>query len=374
MRRINVYIYEQPDWPQFKWNDSKLMPLLTEVRNLQGRVVGKMGALGFDLINQANLEILTQDVLKSTEIEGEILNPEQVRSSIARRLGLEISGLVHSDRNVDGVVDMTLDATKNFDKSLSQDRLFAWHNALFPTGYIGMYKVLVGCWRDDSTGPMQVVSGPMGKEKVHFQAPAAANIDKEIQLFFKWINSRPKLDLVIKAALAHLWFVTLHPFEDGNGRIARAITDMILAQSDGQSYRFYSMSTQIRNERKEYYYILEQTQKGKLDITDWLEWFLSCMLNALEASETLLSNVIFKHDFWVKNTNGLENERQKKVLNNLLDGFEGKLTTTKWARITKCSQDTALRDIQDLIDKRILFKLRSGGRSTGYDLLRDDNG
>jgi len=372
MRRIKIYIYEQSDWPRFKWNDGKLLPLLTKVRNLQGRVVGKMGALGFDLINQANLEILTQDVLKSTEIEGEILNPEQVRSSIARRLGLEISGLVHSDRNVDGVVDMMLDATRNFNKPLSKDRLFAWHNALFPTGYSGMYKVLVGCWRDDSTGPMQVVSGPMGKEKVHFQAPDAQVIEKEMKLFLQWVNSQPKIDLVIKAALAHLWFVTLHPFEDGNGRIARAITDMILAQSDGQSYRFYSMSTQIRNERKGYYNTLEQTQKGKLDITDWLHWFLNCMLNALEASDSLLSNIVFKHDFWAKNASLLENDRQKKVLNKLLDGFEGKLTTTKWARITKCSQDTALRDIQDLIDKQILYKLPSGGRSTSYDLFRSD--
>lgn len=372
MRRLRIYIYEQSDWPRFEWDDGKLLPLLTKARNLQGRVVGKMGALGFDLINQANLEILTLDVLKSTEIEGEILNPEQVRSSIARRLGLEISGLVHSDRNVDGVVDMMLDATRNFNKPLSKDRLFAWHNALFPTGYSGMYKVQVGCWRDDSTGPMQVVSGPMGKEKVHFQAPDAQVIEKEMKLFLQWVNSQPKTDLVIKAALAHLWFVTLHPFEDGNGRIARAITDMILAQSDGQSYRFYSMSTQIRNERKEYYNILEQTQKGKLEITDWLHWFLNCMLNALEASDSLLSHVIFKHDFWAKNTSLLANDRQKKVLNKLLDGFEGKLTTTKWARITKCSQDTALRDIQDLIDKQILYKLPSGGRSTSYDLLRNE--
>jgi Fic family protein len=372
MRRINNYIYEQSDWPRFKWNDTKLLPLLAKVRNSQGRVVGKMGALGFDLINQANLEVLTQDVLKSTEIEGEILNPDQVRSSIARRLGLEISGLVHSDRNVDGVVDMMLDATGNFNQPLSKDRLFAWHNALFPTGYSGMYKVLVGCWRDDSTGPMQVVSGPMSKEKVHFQAPVAQIIEKEMKLFLQWVNSQPKIDLVIKAALAHLWFVTLHPFEDGNGRIARAITDMILAQSDGQSYRFYSMSTQIRNERQAYYNILEQTQKGKLEITVWLQWFLSCMLNALEASDSLLSDVIFKHDFWAKNASLLENDRQKKVINKLLDGFEGKLTTTKWARITKCSQDTALRDIQDLIDKQILYKLPSGGRSTAYDLLRNE--
>ena len=374
MRRFNNYIYEQTDWPRFKWSDSRLITLLPEVRNIQGMVIGRMRALGFELQNQANLEILTQDVLKSTEIEGEILNPEQVRSSIARRLGLDISGLVHSDRNVDGVVEMMLDATVNYDKPLTKERLFGWHNALFPTGFRGMYKIIIGSWRDDSTGPMQVVSGSMGKEKVHYQAPAAELLDKQMGHFFKWINDKQQIDLIIKAAIAHLWFITLHPFEDGNGRIARAITDMILAQSDNQSTRFYSMSTQIRNERKHYYDILELTQKGGLDISDWLEWFLECLLNALKSSEILLGKVIFKHHFWIKNALRLENDRQKKILNILLDGFDGKLTTTKWSRIGKCSQDTALRDIQDLMEKQILYKLPGGGRSTGYDLIKETNG
>lgn len=368
IRRITIYIYEQPDWPHFKWNSEKLLTLLTEVRNLQGQVVGKMGALGFDLKNQANLEILTQDVLKSTEIEGELLNPDQVRSSVARRLGLDVSGLVHSDRNVDGVVEMMIDATENFDKPFSKDRLFAWHSALFPIGYSGMHKVLVGQWRDDSTGPMQVVSGPMGKETVHYQVPPANNIDSEMKKFIVWINKKQNNDLVIKAALAHLWFVTLHPFEDGNGRIARAITDMNLSQSDNQSYRFYSMSTQIRKERKKYYEILEKTQRGNIDITEWLDWFLNCLLRALKSSESILQKVIFKHNFWLNNSLLIKNERQVKLLNRLLDGFDGKLTSTKWAKMGKCSQDTATRDIQDLIEKEILYKLPGGGRSTGYDL------
>jgi Fic family protein len=368
MRRINKFIYEYPDWPRFKWADNKLITLLSEVRNLQGRVIGKMGALGFELQNQANLEILTQDILKSTEIEGEILNSGQVRSSLARRLGLDISGLVNSDRNVDGVVEMMLDATINYNTPVTKERLFGWHNALFPAGYAGMYKIIVGSWRDDSTGPLQVISGPLGKERIHYQAPAAELLDKQMGYFLKWLNNKQQIDLVIKAALAHLWFVTLHPFEDGNGRIARALTDMILAQSDNQSTRFYSMSAQIRNERKKYYDILEKNQKGGLDVSDWIEWFLNCLLHSLNSSETLLGKVIFKHHFWINNAGRLENERQKKVLNMLLDGFDGKLTTTKWARIGKCSQDTALRDIQDLIDKQILIKLPGGGRSTAYDL------
>lgn len=370
MRRFKRYIHEQSDWPKFTWDNNRLITLLTEARNIQGRVVGKMGALGFELQNQANLEILTQDVLKSTEIEGEILSPEQVRSSIARRLGLDISGLVHSERNIDGVVEMMLDATRNFNKLLTKERLFGWHNALFPAGYGGLYRIIVGKWRDDSTGPMQVVSGPIGKEKVHYQAPSADLIEEEMTCFCNWINDNQDIDLVIKASIAHLWFVTLHPFEDGNGRITRAITDMILAQSDGQSYRFYSMSAQILTERKRYFDILEQTQKGKLDITIWIEWFLGCLLHALRESESLLSKVIFKHRFWTENVIKLENERQRKIVTKLLDGFDGKLTTTKWAKIGKCSQDTALRDIQDLIDKRVLYKLSGGGRSTGYDLIK----
>ena len=364
-----MYIYQQPDWPHFTWNTDNILPLLTTVRNLQGRVVGKMGALGFELKNQANLEIITQDVLKSTEIEGEVLDADQVRSSVARRLGLDISGLVYSDRDVDGVVEMMIDATEKFNSPLNKERLYAWHNALFPSGYSGMHKVLVGRWRDDSNGPMQVISGPIGKEKVHFEAPAADVLEAEMQRFFSWMNERQQMDPVIKSATAHLWYVTLHPFEDGNGRIARTITDMLLARSDNQSYRFYSMSAQIRKERKVYYDILERTQRGKIDITDWLAWFLHCLLNALEASETILEKILRKQSFWLINTNKVKNERQQKLLNRLLDGFNGKLTTSKWAKIAKCSQDTATRDIQDLIDKEILYKLPGGGRSTGYDLV-----
>ncbi len=365
-----MYIYERPDWPDFKWNIDEILKLLVEVKSLQGRVVGQMGALGFGLKDQANLAILTQEILRSSEIEGQLLDDKQVRSSIVRRLGLDISGLVPSDRNTDGVVEMTIDATVNFNKLLNKQRLFGWHNALFPTGYSGMHKILVGKLRDDYKGPMQVVSGPIGKERIHYEAPPSGCLKKEIKRFIEWFNNDQEFDLVIKAALAHLWFVTLHPFEDGNGRIARAITDMVLARSDGQSYRFYSMSTQIRNERKQYYDILELTQRGNLDITKWLQWFLYCLLNALKSSDTLLKNVLFKHKFLTDNASMIENERQRKILNKLLDGFDGKMTSTKWAKITKCSQDTALRDINDLINKKILYKLPKGGRSTSYDLIK----
>jgi len=368
-----MYIYENPEWPDFTWDSNKLLSLLPAVRNLQGRVVGKMEAAGFELKDQANLEIRTLDILKSTEIEGEVLNADQVRSSIARRLGLDISGMIHSDRNVDGVVDMMLDATSNYDKALDMHRLFSWHNALFPAGFSGMYKVSTGKWRDDAKGPMQVVSGPIGKELVHYQAPKASDIEKEMIIFLEWINNKQAVDLVLKAGIAHLWFVTIHPFEDGNGRIARAITDMILAQSDEQSRRFYSMSTQLRKERNEYYEILEKTQKGSLDITHWLEWFLNCLLNALQASEAQLSSVCFKYNFWNNNCTKIENDRQRKMVNMLIDGFDGKLNTSKWAKLCKCSQDTALRDIQELIDKHILYKLPGSGRSTSYDLIRNSN-
>ena len=363
-----MFIYENKNWPTFEWDINRLLPILSLVRNRQGRLIGKMGALGFELRNQANLEILTLEIIKSTEIEGEILDPEQVRSSIARHLGLEVSGLVYSERNVDGVVEMLLDATKNFDKELDKDRLFSWHAALFPSGYNGMYKIITGNWRDDSTGPMQVVSGALGKEKVHYQAPPASQIEKEMKIFFEWLNQEQNTDLVLKAGIAHLWFVTLHPFEDGNGRISRAVSDMLLARSDEQSYRFYSMSTQIRKERNSYYDMLEKTQRGTLDLTDWLEWFLNCLLHAIENSDTLLEKVIFKHFFWVQHAKTIINERQRKILNSLLDDFDGKLNTTKWAKIAKCSQDTALRDIQDLIDKGILTKSEPGGRSTNYKL------
>ncbi len=363
-----MYLYNNPNWPILEWNSEKLLPLLSFVRNRQGKLIGKMGALGFELRNEANLEILTQEIIKSTEIEGEFLDREQVRSSIARRLGLDISGLVYSERNVDGIVDLMIDATKNFDKELTKERLFSWHAALFPTGQSGMNKIIAGEWRDDSTGPMQVVSGALGKEKVHYQAPPAALIENEMRLFLDWFNLEQKTDLVLKAAIAHLWFVTIHPFEDGNGRISRAISDMLLAQSDEQSYRFYSMSTQIRKERNSYYDNLEKTQKGGVDITIWLEWFVNSLLHAIENSEKLLEKIIYKHHFWIKYSRINMNSRQMEILNMLMDDFQGVLNTTKWAKIGKCSQDTALRDIQDLIEKGILTKSEQGGRSTNYEL------
>lgn len=365
---MNYYIYQQKEWPNFLWNEKQLLSLLGEVRHLQGRLLGKMEALGFELQNEAVLETLTIEVIKSTEIEGEILNPEQVRSSIARRLGIEYAGLVNPDRNVEGIVDMMFDATRKYIQPLSRERLFDWHSALFPTGRSGIYKIIVGNWRDDSTGPMQVVSEALGKEKVHFQAPDADTIENEMKQFILWFNGSSNIDPVIKAGIAHLWFVTIHPFEDGNGRMARALTDMLLARADGIPERFYSMSSQIQRERKDYYNILEQTQKGVLDITFWLNWFLECLLKALNESYIILSKILNKHQFWIKNSLKVTNERQKLMLNKLLDDFEGKLTTSKWAKITKCSSDTALRDIQDLIEKRILQKTNEGGRSTNYEL------
>ncbi|MFW6328382.1 MAG: Fic family protein [Bacteroidota bacterium] len=365
---MTTFIHQKDNWPNFTWNNDEIVNLLSEARNLQGRLIGKMESLGFDLRNEALLDTLTLDVLKSSEIEGEYLNPDQVRSSIARRLGMEIAGSVESDRNVDGVVEMMLDATQNCFKPLSSERLFDWHAALFPTGRSGMYKIIVADWRKDTTGPMQVVSGALGKEKVHFQAPDSIIVEKEMNQFLDWFNNNLKIDLVIKAAIAHLWFVTIHPFEDGNGRITRALTDMLLAQSDKSNQRFYSMSAQIRNERNQYYEILEKTQKGNLDITEWIKWFLNCLINSLKSTDSVLIRVLFKADFWNKHSKTLINERQKKLLNKLLDGFDGKLTSSKWAKIAKCSKDTAVRDINDLIDKNILQKEAAGGRSTNYEL------
>jgi len=365
---MREFIHQSDNWPNFSWKLEEFINLLSEVRNLQGRIMGRMESLGFDLRNEATLETLTLDVLKSTEIEGEYLNPDQVRSSIARRLGLEIAGSVESDRNVDGVVEMMLDATQNCFNPLTSERLFDWHAAIFPTGRSGMYKITVANWRTDSTGPMQVVSGAMGKEKVHFQAPDSSLVESEMSRFLDWFNKSSELDLVLKASVAHLWFVTIHPFDDGNGRITRALTDMLLAQSDRSSQRFYSMSAQIRLERKQYYEILEKTQKGNLDITDWIKWFLNCLLNALKSTDTILNRVLFKADFWTRHAKTIMNERQKKLLNKILDGFEGKLTSSKWAKIAKCSKDTAIRDINDLINKNILKKDEAGGRSTNYEL------
>lgn len=363
-----IFIHQKDNWPNFTWKNDELINLLGEARNLQGRLIGKMDSLGFDLRNEALLDTLTLDVLKTSEIEGEYLNPDQVRSSIARRLGMEIAGSIESDRNVDGVVEMMLDATQNCFKPLTSERLFDWHAALFPTGRSGMYKITVGDWRKDTTGPMQVVSGALGKEKVHFQAPGSIKVEKEMNHFLDWFNNNIKIDLVIKAAIAHLWFVTIHPFDDGNGRITRALTDMLLAQSDKSNQRFYSMSAQIRVERKQYYEMLEKTQKGNLDITEWIKWFLNCLINSLKSTEFTLLKVLFKADFWTQHSKTLINERQKKLLNKLLDGFDGKLTSSKWAKIAKCSKDTAIRDINDLIHKNILQKEAAGGRSTNYEL------
>lgn len=364
-----TYIYELPDWPDFIWENERLAPQLAAVRHRQGRLLGRMEALGFPLRTEAVLQTLTLDVLKSSEIEGEILNPDQVRSSIARRLGIEIAGAIPVDRDVDGVVEMMLDATQNFSEPLTQDRLFGWHAALFPTGHSGISKITVGNWRDDKNGPMQVISGPIGRERVHFEAPAANQLKTEMKKFLSWFNQKPNIDLVLQAALAHLWFVTIHPFEDGNGRIARAIADMILARSEGTSQRFYSMSTQIRTERKAYYDILEHIQKGSMNITSWMEWFLSCLDRTIQGTEDTLARVFQKARFWEKHSTFAFNERQRLMLNKLLNGFEGNLTTGKWAKIAKCSQDTAARDIQALIDSDILIKNPGGGRSTSYSLL-----
>ncbi|MBZ5859608.1 Fic family protein [Flavihumibacter profundi] len=363
---MSVYIHQRPDWPRFNWQQDKIAPLLTEVRHRQGR----MEALGFNLQAEASLQTLTLDVLKSSEIEGELLNAEQVRSSIARRLGMDIAGLVPADRHVEGIVEMMLDATQQYQKVLSDDRLFGWHAALFPTGRTGMHKIVVGAWRDNTKGdPMQVVSGAMGKEKVHFEAPEADRLPKEMDQFIHWFNEDSEMDGVIKAAIAHFWFVTIHPFDDGNGRIARVIADMQLARADGSSQRFYSMSAQIRKERKEYYEILESTQKGSMDITNWLSWFLHCLDRAIGATDETLAVVLQKARFWEKHAHVALNDRQRLMLNKLLDGFDGKLNTSKWAKLTKTSPDTALRDIQDLMGKQILKKEPGGSRSTSYTIV-----
>ncbi len=364
-----MYIHENPEWPQFEWNEKVLMNLLAEVRNKQGRLLGRMQVLGFDFKNEALLETLILDVVKSSEIEGLNLNQEQVRSSIARNLGLEIPGLVPSDRDVDGVVEMMLDATQNFNEAMSVQRLQAWHASMFPNGYSGMFKIKAGLWRDGANGPMQVVSGGMGNEKVHFEAPHHEKVESEMNAFLNWLDGTQKIDPVIKAGVAHLWFVTIHPFEDGNGRIARALTDLLLARSDGVSQRFYSMSAQIRKEREGYYNALEISQRGSLEITYWLDWFLKCLFHSLESANIVLKKVLFKHEFLNTHANTPMNKRQSQMVQKLLVGFEGALTSTKWAKINKCSQDTALRDIQDLVDKKVLQKEGAGGRSTSYELF-----
>jgi Fic family protein len=368
LRRMKIYIHEKENWTDFTWVNKKVMIKLGEARNQQGRLLGKMESLGFDLQNEAVLNTLTLDVIKSSEIEGEFLEIEQVRSSIARRLGIDIAGAVESERHVDGIVEMMLDATQRYELPLTKDRLFGWHAALFPSGWSNLYKITVADWRKDTTGPMQVVSGPMGKEKVHYQAPSSDRIEPEMKRFLDWFENEHETDMVLKAAIAHLWFVTIHPFDDGNGRITRAITDMTLARSDKSIRRFYSMSAQIRVERKQYYEKLEKTQKGNSDITEWILWFLQCLINAIDSTDETLSKILHKAEFWKIHSTTILNDRQQKIINRLLDGFDGKLTTSKWGKINKCSQDTALRDIQDLIKKDILQKEASGGRSTNYEL------
>lgn len=372
MRRIKrgTYLHEQGGWPGFRWDHERISARLVDVRHRQGRLIGRMEGLGFELRTEAVLNSLTEEVLKSSEIEGETLDRDQVRSSIARRLGLNIGGLRPTDRDVEGVVEMMLDATQNYAKPLTAHRLFDWHAALFPTGRSGMSKIRVGGWRDDSKGPMQVVSGPIGKERVHYEAPAADRVRDEMRKFLEWFEKDHSTDLVLKAGVAHLWFVTIHPFDDGNGRIGRAVADMVLARSERSPQRFYSMSAQIRQERKAYYEILEATQKGKLDITRWLEWFLECLGRAFERAETILATVLDKARFWERFAKVEFNERQREIVNRLLNGFEGKLTSSKWAKLVKCSQDTALRDIEDLVGKKVLVKDAAGGRSTSYSLAR----
>ncbi|MFT6814462.1 MAG: Fic family protein [Sphingobacteriales bacterium] len=370
MQQLKPYIYQKDNWPDFTWEQIEILKPLSEVRYLQGRLIGKMQSLGFELQNEAMLNTLSLDVIKSSEIEGEKLSAVQVRSSVARRLGIEIASSVESDRNVDGMVELMIDATKNCFEPLTPARLFDWHAALFPTASIDIHKITVADWRHDSTGPMQVISGALGKEKVHFQAPDSKLVPNEMNRFLDWFNNNHENELVIKAAITHLWFVTIHPFEDGNGRITRAITDMLLAQADNSTERFYSMSAQIRVERKQYYELLEKTQQGELDITKWILWFLSCLKNALNSTDLLLSNVLSKAEFWNQHSETILNERQRKLLNMLLDDFKGKLTSSKWAKIAKCSKDTAIRDINDLIKKVILVKDGAGGRSTNYEIVK----
>jgi Fic family protein len=367
MRR--TYIHDLKNWPRFEWDRERLAEPLAAVRLRQGRLIGHMEALGFTLRTEAVLQTLTSDVIKSSEIEGERLDLQQVRSSIARKLGVDIGALKPADRNVEGIVEMMLDATRQYDQPLSASRLFGWQASLFPGGRSGMRKIRTGRWRDDSTGPMQVVSGPLHREKVHYEAPAATRLPHEMKKFLKWFNARAQGDAVMKAALAHLWFVTLHPFDDGNGRIARAIADMALARSESSPQRFYSMSAQIRQERNDYYDILEQTQRGSMDITPWMDWFLGCLGRAIDGAQTTLKAILTKARFWDTFAATPLNDRQRKVVNRLLDGFEGQLTTSKYAKLTDCSQDTALRDILSLVDRGILTRGEAGGRSTNYELV-----
>ncbi|WP_373551109.1 Fic family protein [Haliscomenobacter sp.] len=360
------YIYEHPNWTDFSWQDKAINVVFGEVRHMQGKIIGQMNALGFSAKEEATLTTLTLDVVKSSEIEGELLNYEQVRSSIARRLGINTAGLVPSSRHIEGVVEMMLDATQRHSTPLSEKRLFGWHAALFPTGYSGPYEIEVGQYR---SGEIQVVSGAMGKEKVHYEAVKPALVKTEMDKFLDWFNNENHLDPVLKAAIAHFWFIIIHPFDDGNGRIGRAITDLLLARAEGSGERFYSMSSQILAERKRYYEVLQQVQHSSGDITEWLDWFLHCLKNALLATENTTQKIVRKAEFWKLHEHTAINERQRLMLNKLFDGFEGKLQSSKWAKIAKTSTDTALRDIKDLVEKGILQQTGEGGRNVNYALV-----
>jgi len=364
-----MWIYEQKDWPYFTWDDKALVSLLAETRHRQGRLLGKMEALGFPIQQEASLNTLTTDVVTSFAIEGEELDTDEVRSSIARQLGIPLDNDKPVGRDVEGVVEMMLDATQNFDQALTKERLFNWHAALFPTGRSGMHPITVGAWRPEEAGPMQVVSGATGRETVHFEAPHAAKLDAEMTAFLTWFEVNNAFDPVLKAAIAHFWFVTIHPFEDGNGRIARAIADMALARADGTSSRFYSMSKQIERERKDYYAYLERQQKGNVDITVWLSWFLNCLMRAVKNAEVMLASVLFKAELWDQINHSSVSARQRLIINRMLDGFKGHMSTSKYAKITKCSPDTALRDIRELVARHILIQNPGKGRSTSYRLI-----
>lgn len=373
MRRSPTYIHQRPTWPTFSWDQDALATPLAAARHSQGRLLGRMESLGFDLRNQASVSVLTSDVVKSSAIEGEVLNPQEVRSSIARRLGIDAAGLPRAGREVEGVVEMMLDATRRFAAPLSRERLFGWHAALFPTGRSGIFSIPVGAWRTDESGPMQVVSGPMGREKVHFEAPAADRLESEMARFIDWFNTPDATDPVLRAGIAHFWFVTIHPFADGNGRIARAIADMALARADGTSDRFYSMSSQIESERKDYYTRLESAQREGTDITRWLTWFLACFARAVDNAEKTLGAVLLKSRLWAQINRRPVNERQRAVINRMLDGFKGVLSTSKYAKLAKCSTDTALRDIREMLDRGILVQNPGKGRSTSYRLAEPES-
>jgi len=366
------YIHLQAEWPALRWNANDLAFLLAETRYAQGRLLGRMEGIGFRLSAEADLAVMTEEVAKSSAIEGEVLDIRQVRSSLARRLGIKVGGLVPSARAVDGIVDMMIDATRHFSQPLTSERLFGWHAALFPTGRSGMRRITVSSWRTAESGPMQVVSGPIGCERVHFEAPDAKRVADEMETFLEWFNAPLAIDPVIKAGVAHFRFVTIHPFEDGNGRVARAIADMALARADGRPERFYSMSAQIEAERRAYYEVLEGSQKGGMDITPWLTWFLECLSRALTRAEGTLAAVLRKARVWHRIGTAPVNERQRKAINQLLDGFEGKLTTSKYARLTACSTDTALRDIQALVALGVLAQNEGGGRSVSYRLVETE--